>query len=143
MAALGHATLARAPRHMREGVFYNRELDVDTLLVTLVKSEAHFSPTTMYRDYAINASLFHWESQSGTSVASPTGQRYLTQRTSGSEVLLYVRGSKVWEFGGGAPYLLLGDADFVEHRGERPIAVTWKLRREMPPQVLQESRAVS
>ncbi len=143
MAALGHATLARAPRHMREGVFFNRELDVDTLLVTLVKSEAHFSPTTMYRDYAISATLFHWESQSGTSVASPTGQRYVTQRSNGSEVLLYVRGSKVWEFGGGAPYLLLGDADYVEHRGERPIAVTWKLRREMPPQVLQESRAVS
>ena len=34
-------------------------------------------------------------------------------------------------------------ADYAEHRGERPIAVTWKLRREMPPQVLQESRAVS
>ncbi|MHA6523313.1 DUF3427 domain-containing protein [Tessaracoccus sp. G1721] len=143
MAALGHATLTRSPRHMREGVFYNRELDVDTLLVTLMKSEAHFSPTTMYRDYAINASLFHWESQSGTSVSSPTGQRYVTQRSNGSEVLLYVRGSKVWEFGGGAPYLLLGDADYVEHRGERPIAVTWKLRREMPPQVLRESRAVS
>ncbi len=108
-----------------------------------VKSESHFSPTTMYRDYAINSSLFHWESQSSTAVSSPTGQRYLNQRTTGGEVLLYVRGSKSWEFGGGAPYLLLGDVDYVEHRGERPIAITWKLRREIPPQVLQESRAVS
>lgn len=143
MAAIGVATMQRLPGNMREGVLYAPEADVDSLLVTLVKTESHFSPTTMYRDYAINSSLFHWESQSATAVSSPTGRRYLTQRTSGGEVLLYVRSSKAWEFGGGAPYLLLGDVDYVEHRGERPIAITWKLRREMPPQVLQESRAVS
>ena len=102
---------------MREGVFFNRELDVDTLLVTLVKSQAHFSPTTMYRDYAISRDLFHWESQSGTTVASPTGQRYLRHRETGSHVL---------------PYLFLGEADYVEHRGERPIAITWRLRVPMP-----------
>lgn len=143
MAAIGVATMQRLPGNMREGVLYAPDADVDSLLVTLVKSESHFSPTTMYRDYAINSSLFHWESQSSTAVSSPTGQRYLNQRTTGGEVLLYVRGSKSWEFGGGAPYLLLGDVDYVEHRGERPIAITWKLRREIPPQVLQESRAVS
>lgn len=117
-------------------------MNTDSLLVTLNKSEGHFSPTTMYHDYAINSTLFHWESQSTTSEASPTGQRYLNQRSSGSEVLLYVRSAKTNQFGGGAPYLLLGQADFVEHRGERPIAITWKLRRPMPPDVLQAGRAV-
>lgn len=142
-AALGYASLSRLPGNLREGVFYNREVDVDALLVTLVKTERGFSPTTMYRDYAINASLFHWESQSRTTVESPTGQRYVTQRTNGAEVALFVRNTAMWEFGTGAPYLLLGDVDYVDHRGERPIAITWKLRRAMPPQVLQEARAVS
>ena len=38
--------------------------NADAFLVTLQKSEADYSPTTMYRDYAISPELFHWESQS-------------------------------------------------------------------------------
>ncbi|MCC2593943.1 DUF3427 domain-containing protein [Tessaracoccus sp. OS52] len=142
-AALQYATMKRPPSNLREGVFYSRELDVDALLVTLVKSEQHFSPTTMYRDYAINSSLFHWESQSQTGLASPTGQRYVNQGTNGTEVTLFVRPTGAWEFGKGAPYMLLGDVDIVDHRGEKPIAITWKLRRNMPPEILQQASAVS
>lgn len=142
-AALGYATLQRTPSNLREGVFYQKDLNVDALLVTLVKSEEHFSPTTMYRDYAINSTLFHWESQSRTTEASPTGQRYINQRSNGTEVLLFVREAGTWEFGKGAPYVFLGDADYVDHRGEKPIAITWQLRREMPVGVLSASRAVS
>ena len=142
-AALGYASLTRTPANLREGVFHAKELNVDALLVTLVKSASHFSPSTMYRDYALNAELFHWESQSGTSLDSPTGVRYLGQRTNGTEVALFVRTSGAWEFGRGAPYLLLGDVDVVDHRGERPIAITWRLRRPMPAQVLLDARAVS
>ena len=64
-----------------------RALNVDAFFVTLKKSEADYSPTTMYRDYPISPTLFHWESQSTTSVASPTGQRYLN----GSSTVLLVR----------------------------------------------------
>lgn len=142
-AALGYVTADRAPNSLREGVFHSKGLDVDVLLVTLVKSEQHFSPTTMYRDYAVNSELFHWESQSTTSVASPTGQRYLNQRRNGTEVLLFCREAKTSAFGSGAPYLLLGPADYVEHRGERPISITWRLRRPMPADLLSAARAVS
>src|SRR3954454_21886568 len=34
----------------------------DVFFVTLVKSEAHFSPTTMYADHAISPTVFQWES---------------------------------------------------------------------------------
>ena len=44
--------------------------NVDAFFVTLKKSESDYSPTTMYRDYPISPTLFHWESQSTTSVAS-------------------------------------------------------------------------
>lgn len=142
-AGIGHASLQRTPGNFREGVLFTEQMRTDSLLVTLHKTEDHFSPTTMYRDYAINSSLFHWESQSTTSESSPTGQRYLNQRANGTDVLLYVRTGNAWEFGRGAPYVLLGQADFVEHRGSRPIAITWQLRRPMPPQVLHDGRAVS
>ncbi len=122
----------RRPNSFREGVLFAPAANADAFLVTLHKSEADYSPTTMYQDYAINPELFHWESQSGTTVASNTGQRYLKHRSTGSHVLLFCRPRKVSAFGTGAPYLFLGEADHVEHRGERPIAITWRLRTPMP-----------
>ena len=113
-------------------MLFSAAANADALLVTLHKSESDYSPTTIYQDYAISQDLFHWESQSGTTVASPTGQRYLRHRETGSHVLLFSRTQKVSAFGTGAPYLFLGEADYVEHRGERPIAITWRLRVPMP-----------
>jgi hypothetical protein len=59
----------------REGVLWHEPSQTDLLFVTLNKSEALFSPSTRYRDLALGPSLFHWESQSTTTAASPTGQR--------------------------------------------------------------------
>lgn len=133
VAALDYVSIdARKPNSFREGVLFAPEANADALLVTLHKSEADYSPTTMYQDYAINPELFHWESQSGTTVASKTGQRYLNHGANGSHILLFARPQKVSAFGTGAPYIFLGGADYVEHRGERPIAITWRLRTPMP-----------
>jgi len=132
-AALDYSTpTSRRPTSIMQGVFYSEAAASDAFLVTLQKSEAEYSPTTMYQDYAISRELFHWESQSGTTVASPTGQRYLNHRANGSHVLLFTRPKTATEFGSGAPYLFLGEASYVEHRGERPIAITWRLTAPMP-----------
>jgi superfamily II DNA or RNA helicase/HKD family nuclease len=128
LAALNYASLSRKPNSFREGVLYVPELNVDAFFVTLKKSEADYSPTTLYRDYPISPTLFHWESQSTTSVASQTGRRYLT---GSSTVLLFVREEQKDEFGT-APYLFLGPATYVSHRSERPIAITWQLEHPMP-----------
>lgn len=133
VAALDYVAIdGRKPNSFREGVLFAPEANADAFLVTLQKSEADYSPTTMYQDYAISPDLFHWESQSSTRVASPTGQRYLHHREQGTHVLLFTRLTKHSAYGTGAPYLLLGEADYVEHRGERPIAITWRLRTPMP-----------
>lgn len=130
---LGYSTpTTRRPPSIMQGVFFAEQANTDAFLITLQKSEADYSPTTMYQDYAISPELFHWESQSGTTLASKTGQRYLNHREDGSHVLLFTRPQKVTEFGSGAPYVFLGEADYVEHRGERPIAITWRLRTPMP-----------
>jgi hypothetical protein len=128
LAALGYASLSRKPNSFREGVLYVPELDVDAFFVTLHKSDADYSPTTLYRDYPISLSLFHWESQSTTSVTSPTGQRYLN---GSSTKLLFVRQHKADEFGT-SPYLFLGPASYVQHTADRPIAITWRLKHAMP-----------
>ena len=43
-----------------------------------------YSPTTMYNDYAINETLFHWQSQASTRVDSKTAQRYINHKKYGS-----------------------------------------------------------
>ncbi len=134
LAALGSTVV---PKHFREGVL-NVVVEghpVDVFLVTLEKSEADFSPSTRYRDYALSPTLFHWESQSTTSVASPTGQRYLS---GASTVLLFVRQQKTGDFGP-LPYTYLGPATYVSHTGDRPIAITWRLETPMPAALYTEA----
>lgn len=128
LAALDYATLQRRPNSFREGVLYVPEVNVDAFFVTLKKSEADYSPTTMYRDYPISPQLFHWESQSTTTLNSPTGQRYVNGT---STVLLFVREQQKDEYGT-APYLFLGPATYTAHQGERPIALTWQLQHAVP-----------
>jgi hypothetical protein len=125
---------------MREGVAWCESANADAFLITLKKTETDYSPTTMYRDFALSPELFHWESQSTTSSTSPTGQRYIHQRHRGSHIFLFVREAKTNGLGT-APYVFLGPADYVSHEGDRPMAITWHLRRPMPTEVFMASRA--
>jgi superfamily II DNA or RNA helicase len=148
LTALDYARLAgaggpqRLPNSMREGVMWSEAWQSDAFLITLQKSETDYSPTTMYRDYAISPTLFHWESQSVTSVSSPTGQRYLNHVANGTTILLFVRQHKADAFGT-APYLFLGPASYVSHAGDRPIGITWRLHLPMPTEVFTEASVVA
>ena len=138
LAALDFASQQRTPSTMREGVAWCPAVNADAFLITLKKSETDYSPTTMYRDYALSDRLFHWESQSTTSAASKTGQRYVRHRENGSHILLFVRATKTTALGA-APYVFLGPADYVSHEGEKPMAITWRLHKAMPAAVFQAS----
>lgn len=142
LAALDYANLQRRPSTFQSGVVYAQERNVDAFLVTLTKSEADYSPTTMYRDYAISPTLFHWESQSNTSVDSPTGQRYLNHRDLDTSILIFARQHKLTDLGT-APYLFLGPAAYTTHTGSRPIAITWQLTHPMPTEVFQAASVVA
>ncbi|HIY23764.1 MAG TPA: DUF3427 domain-containing protein [Candidatus Brachybacterium merdigallinarum] len=143
LAGLGLGTLDRgAPGSIREGVKWLPSLSVDALLVTLKKSEADYSPTTMYRDFAINQDLFHWESQSTTSADSPTGQRYINHASRGSSVVLFVRRAKTGDIGT-EPYTCLGTVQFQQATGSRPMQIVWRLDRSMPAELFMEARAVA
>jgi superfamily II DNA or RNA helicase/HKD family nuclease len=145
LAGLGYADLEKGGRvdSHREGVAWCAETSTDALLVTLHKSERLFSPNTMYRDYALNSDLFHWESQNATSTSSPTGRRYLNHRSVGSHVVLFTRHANRDDGNFVGTYTCLGQADYVQHVGEKPIAITWHLRRQMPTNVLVSASAVA
>jgi superfamily II DNA or RNA helicase/HKD family nuclease len=127
------------PYPIQAGVKYDAETRTDLFFVTLEKSEQHYSPTTLYKDYAISPSRFHWESQNTTATASPTGQRYIHHATRGSHVLLFVR-TRIKEGGRTLPYSFLGPATYESHSGERPMGIIWRLAREIPADLYAEAR---
>ena len=129
------------PATVREGVKYLPDKQTDVLFVTLNKSDKDYSPTTMYNDYAISPSLFHWQSQSTTSADSTTGQRYIHHAERGSHVLLFVREFKQ-DACGAAPYTFLGEAEYVSHNGSKPMNIVWRLRKDIPAKYLRKVQQV-
>ena len=79
---------------MREGTLYVKEKHSDLFFITINKNEEDYLPSTMYNDYAKNSELFNWESQSTIGVDTPTGQRYINDRSEKHKVLLFVRESR-------------------------------------------------
>ena len=128
------------PSTVREGVKWLPDKQLDAFFVTLNKAGKDYSPTTMYNDYSINESLFHWQSQSTTAENSATGQRYIHHRERGSKVLLFVREFKSDRITNGAEaYTYLGTASYVSHTGSRPMNVTWELDRPIPAKFLKKT----
>ena len=123
------------PGDFREGVKWCESVKTDALLITLEKDEKDFSPQTRYHDYALSETRFHWESQNQISETSPTGLRYQRHAAEGSHVLLFVRRYKNTDIGGAQPWMLLGPAEYVEHTGSKPMAITWQLKHSIPADV--------
>ncbi len=141
LAAMGHYRIDYHPQ-LREGVFHIKPLKTDIFLITLDKTDNEYSSTTMYEDYAISETRFHWQSQSTISAESPTGQRYINHGKLGHTILLFVREHKE-KNNLSVPYHFLGPVDYVSHLGSRPINFVWELRQPMPTKLLRKTaRAV-
>ncbi|MFF3865594.1 DUF3427 domain-containing protein [Micromonospora sp. NPDC001898] len=132
------------PGSLREGVKWLESERADLFFVTLVKSEQHYSPTTMYADRAITDRLFQWESQSTTSAVSTTGQRYVNHEQQGSTVHLFVRETRVPDRDLGAPaYLYAGPMAYREHSGDRPMRIVWELSQPLPADMYSAARTIA
>lgn len=141
IAALGHAAGPK-PKVTQGGILWVPEAASDVFFVDLRKSERDYSPTTMYRDYAINRELFHWESQSRQAPHQPTVRRYIEHARRGTSILLFVREHRRDDLGT-APFHFLGPATYVSHLGERPVAFTWRLQTPMPEELFEVARSVA
>src|SRR5699024_8448686 len=102
-----------------------------------------YLPSTMYNDYAKNSELFNWESQSTIGSDTPTGKRYISKNKN-HKVLLFVRESKT-EYNHALPYVFLGNARYVSHRGSHPVEIVWRMDHKIPDRIIRESdlRAVN
>ncbi len=126
LAAFGVGDAAKvAP--WQSGVYWAEEARADLLAFTLDKTSGNFSPTTRYRDYAISRELIHWESQSTTAEDSETGRRYREHVAMGTAIMLFARLRNDER-----AFWFLGPATYVNHEGERPMAITWRLTHALP-----------
>ncbi|KAB2347736.1 DUF3427 domain-containing protein [Actinomadura rudentiformis] len=124
------------PGYWVSGVRWFEQERADVFMVNINKSEKDFSPTTMYEDRAITPTLFQWESQSTTPVASETGQRYIHHAERGSTVHLFLRETRV----GSPPYLYAGPMTYVSHERERPMRILWELPHPLPADVFHYAK---
>lgn len=127
----------------REGVAENKNRNIEALFVTLDKSKGNYSPATMYEDYAITETLFHWQSQNATRPESEKGQSYIHHEAKGKTILLFVRERNEDENGLRMGYIYLGPLKFQSFTGSQPMSITWELLNPMPPGLLNDSRKLA
>lgn len=130
------------PQTQQAGVKYFADKKTDVFFITLNKSDKDYSPDTMYDDYSISESLFHWQSQNSTSPDSKVGQRYINHRQTGNRILLFAREYKS-EYGMVSPYTCLGFADYVSHEGSRPMSIVLRMHEPIPAKFLAKSNKLA
>lgn len=131
MVAFGDSTFNRKSSS-REGVLNLSALNTELLFVTLNKNEKQFSPTTMYHDYAISPTLFHWQTQNSAKPDSGKGLSYIKQKENHKTILLFVREQAKDENGRTMGFVNFGPVEFVKYEGSQPMNITWKLAQPMP-----------
>lgn len=138
LAAYGDSTFLRKSSN-REGVVNLKQKKTELLLVTLEKSEENYSPTTMYNDYAINETIFHWQSQNTSRPEAGKGLSYITHEQNDRTILLFVREKNTDEFGKPMGFVFLGIANYIEHYGSKPMNINWQLKEPIPPYIWKDS----
>ncbi|MBB6481867.1 DUF3427 domain-containing protein [Spirochaeta isovalerica] len=127
----------------REGVILIENLNIELLFVTLNKLEKHYSPTTLYNDYAINEYLFHWQSQNSARPDKGKGLSYINHEDTGKKILLFVREQNKDEYGRTISYVNLGEVYFRSTYGQQPMNITWELQEPLPPYLWDEAAKLS
>jgi hypothetical protein len=130
LTAVGWLTASRrAP--FQAGVLPLKDRKMELLFVTLDKSEGYHERIA-YRDYAISAERFHWQTQNSAGPDTIAGRRYLAAEKSGWQFQLFVRARK------GDAYRACGPVSLESAEGDRPMTIVWRLRVPLPARLFRE-----
>ncbi|MBA6414984.1 DUF3427 domain-containing protein [Colwellia sp. 6M3] len=138
LVAFGDSVFSRKSSS-REGVLNIADANTELLFVTLNKNEKQFSATTMYHDYAMSPTLFHWQTQNSAKPESGRGLGYIQQKGNNKTFILFVREQAKDENGKTMGFVNFGPVDFVKYEGSQPMNITWKLKHPMPAYLWHET----
>lgn len=112
----------------REGV--SRVDNHYLLFINLNKSES-VEEHLLYKDFFKDPTTFHWQSQNKTSHESGQGQEYIHHKAKDIHIHLFIR--KFSEMHGMTlPFMYLGEVDYVNSHGDKPMNIVWKLHKPVP-----------
>jgi len=129
LTAVGWLTADRRTP-FQAGVLPLRERMTELLFVTLDKSEGYHERIA-YRDYAISADRFHWQTQRSAGPDTPAGRRYLSGEKEGWRFQLFVRTRR------GDAYRACGPVTLESAEGDRPMSIVWKLAVPLPARLFR------
>ena len=142
LVAFGLSTFDKKSSN-REGAAENKKLNTEILFINLIKSEEDFSPTTMYDDYAISETLFHWQSHNAYGPETGKGLSYINHAELNKKILLFVREKANDENGNTLGYVFIGEGRFKETEGSKPMNIKWELNEPMPNYLWKDSAKMS
>jgi len=138
LVAFGDSTFTKKSSS-REGILNIAKANTELLFVTLNKNEKQFTATTMYHDYAISPTLFHWQTQNSARPDSGRGLGYINQKENNKTFILFVREQAKDEYGKTMGFVNFGPVDFMKYEGSQPMNITWKLKHPMPAYLWHET----
>ncbi len=138
LSAFGFSTFLKKSE-IREGAAHSKVLNTELLFITLNKSEKDFSPSTLYEDFAISNTIFHWQTQNSTRPDKGKGLTYINHVKEEKKILLFVREKNEDEFGNTMSSVFLGEGSLIEHYGSKPMSIKWELHEPMPPYLWKEA----
>lgn len=135
-AIFGRQTATKKMQGSVAGVFKIDELNTELFFVTLNKSEKDFSPTTMYNDYVVSETQFHWQSQT-SDAHNGKGKRFTEQSANKKKFILFVREHKKDGFGNTCPFYCFGLIDYISSRDDRPMSIDWRMHQPILPKFIR------
>jgi superfamily II DNA or RNA helicase/HKD family nuclease len=141
LAALGVGSVDKPLTH-QSGTLFVEATRKQLLFVTLHKDTRRFSSSIQYRDHAITDALFHWESPNNWRQGGDAMTKCIGEGPSGSQHrLLFVREQSTGPIEG--TFRCFGQVDLDgELAGDRPVALTWRLRQRLPEHVFEAASLV-
>ena len=133
LVALGTSSIDKKSS-CREGSERNKHLNLEAMFVDVIKDRKEGSNTN-YNDFAINESLFNWETHNQIGPNSKTGQNYINQTQT---MLLFVRQQDSYpeDKGRTMGFTYLGEVKLVKWQGAKPMEIIWRLKSPMPASML-------
>ena len=123
----------------REGVLELKSQNIELMFVTLNKCEKTYSPTTLYHDFALSPTLFHWQTQNTARPDSGKGLGYIQHQQTCKTMLLFVREQGKDENGRTMGFVNYGEVKYQSHNSSQPMNITWELKSPMPNEMWHEA----
>ena len=106
----------------------------DICLFITMEKEKGTEEHLLYDNYFDNQEIVQWISQNKTSHSSKVGEMFVEHEKQGMRVHLFIRKSRDIQ-GVTRDFTYLGEGDYLESHGDKPMYIKWKLQNKVPDKI--------